>query len=297
MSGVFDKGAFHFMIPATCKVPLKPQRLPWIKLFLLTLFSICWSGIPAGCIIKEGREKEKGMMVTSRNQYHTGRLTARPANTAAKEKFTAGVQPLNLDGRRDGFIYVPKAYDPDRPAALALMLHGAGGQAEHGLSYLQQYADDNNIILLAPASRAATWDIIVNRRFGTDVIFIDQALALVFERYAVDPARIAIGGFSDGASYALCLGLTNGDLFTHILAFSPGFAHTIEQQGRPAVFISHGLHDQVLPINPCSRRIVPRLQHQGLPVVYHEFDGEHVIPAAISKSGVEWFMANGRQKP
>ena len=232
-------------------------------------------------------------MVTSRNQYMTGRLTARPKNTRAKAETRAGVYPLNLDARRDGFIYVPQGYAHGRPAALALMLHGAGGQAEHGLSLLRQYADDNNILLLAPASRAATWDIIVNSRFGTDVIFIDQALALAFDRYTIDPAHIAIGGFSDGASYALCLGLSNGDLFTHILAFSPGFAYIIEQQGKPSVFISHGLHDQVLPIAPCSRRIVPQLQGQGLPVIYHEFDGGHEIPPAISRSGVEWFIRRG----
>jgi phospholipase/carboxylesterase len=235
-------------------------------------------------------------MVTSRNQYSTGRLTARPKNTRAKEEITAGVYPLQLDARRDGFIYVPQGYAHGRPAALALLLHGAGGQAQHGLSLLRQYADDNNILLLAPASRAATWDIIVNSRFDTDVIFIDQALALVFERYAIDPEHVAIGGFSDGASYALCLGLSNGDLFTHILAFSPGFAYTLEQKGKPEIFIAHGLHDQVLPINPCSRRIVPQLQRQGLPILYHEFDGEHEIPAAISKTGGEWFTQNSREK-
>jgi phospholipase/carboxylesterase len=231
-------------------------------------------------------------MVTRRNQYHTGRLTARPSNSTAKDGFAAGLQPLHLDGKRDGFVYVPKAYHPARPAALAVMLHGAGGQAEQGLSLLRQYADDHHILLLAPASRAATWDIIVNSSFDMDVIFMDQALDLVFERYTIDPAHMAIGGFSDGASYALCLGLTNGDLFTHILAFSPGFAYTLEQKGKPAVFISHGLHDQVLPINPCSRRIVPQLQHQGLAVNYHEFDGAHEIPAVISKSGVQWFSGN-----
>lgn len=229
-------------------------------------------------------------MVAQRNQYSTGRLTARPKNTAADQGITAGVYPLQLDARRDGLIYVPKAYAPGRPAALALMLHGAGGQAEHGLSLLQSHADENNILLLAPASRASTWDIIVHKRFGADVIFIDQALALVFERYSIDPARIAIGGFSDGASYALCLGLSNGDLFTHILAFSPGFAYTIQPQGTPAVFMSHGVHDQVLPIHPCSRRILIQLQRQGLTVTYIEFEGEHEVPAAISQSGVEWFI-------
>jgi phospholipase/carboxylesterase len=272
------------------------QILPVGKLFLLALVSFYWTGITGACTLKRGGEKESGTMITNRSQYSTGRLTARP-DTTTKETAATGVQPLELDGRRDGFIYVPAGYRPDRPAALALMLHGAGGQAEHGLALLRQYADDHNIILLAPASRAATWDIIVNNKFGTDVLFIDQALAQVFERYALDPAHLAIGGFSDGASYALCLGLTNGDLFTHILAFSPGFSYTIQQEGLPAVFISHGLHDQVLPINPCSRRIVPQLQRLGLAVDYLEFDGEHVIPPAISQRGVEWFLKNGQQKP
>ncbi len=130
----------------------------------------------------------------------------------------------------------------------------------------------------------------MNDSFGTDVQFIDQALTLVYERYAIDTSHIAIGGFSDGASYALCIGLSNGDLFTHILAFSPGFVYTIENTGKPQVFISHGTKDQVLPIDPCSRRIVPQLKKQGLQVNYQEFIGEHQIPAGISGSGMKWFM-------
>jgi predicted esterase len=37
-------------------------------------------------------------------------------------------------------------------------------------------------------------------------------------------ATLAVSGFSDGASYALSIGPANGDLFTHVMAFSPGFA-------------------------------------------------------------------------
>jgi predicted esterase len=234
----------------------------------------------------------RGDTITARNNYRTGRLTARPANHAAKDEFTTGVQPLELAGPKDGFIYVPKSYAANRPAALAVMLHGAGGNAEHGLSLLRRYADAHNIILVAPASRAPTWDVIATERFDQDVIYIDQALELAFGRYAIDLARVAVGGFSDGASYALCLGLTNGDLFTHIIAFSPGFAYTVEKHGKPAVFISHGTQDRVLPIDPCSRRIVPQLQRQGLPVQYREFGGAHEIPSGISESAIRWFTGN-----
>jgi predicted esterase len=40
-----------------------------------------------------------------------------------------------------------------------------------------------------------------------DVALIDQALSEIFNRYMVDASRLALGGFSDGASYALALGL------------------------------------------------------------------------------------------
>lgn len=233
--------------------------------------------------------EEGGAMATEREIYKKGHLTAKANRKPVKEDAPAGVQPLNLGGKRDGFKYVPKGYHKDRPASLAVMLHGAGGEPEHGLSYLRKYADDKNIILIAPASRVHTWDVIARESFDQDVIFIDQALALAFDAYAIDPARIAIGGFSDGASYALGIGLSNGDLFTHIIAFSPGFAYTIERKGRPAIFVSHGIQDPVLPINPCSRRIVPRLEHEGYQVNYQEFTGAHEIPDSIAKSGAEWF--------
>lgn len=268
----------------------KQSSVAWVKLIWLKIICFIFIGMAIACNIKKSGGKERGDMITTRDNYKTGRLTARPQAHTAKDNFTTGVQPLQLADRKDGLIYIPETYNPNRPAALAVMLHGAGGQAGHGLGLLRNYADANNIILLAPASRAASWDIISGNAFGPDVIFIDQALKQAFDRYAIDPARIAIGGFSDGASYALCLGLTNGNLFTHILAFSPGFSYTLEKEGKPKVFISHGTQDRVLPIDPCSRRIVPQLQRQGLPVQYQEFEGEHEIPARISKSAVEWFI-------
>jgi phospholipase/carboxylesterase len=81
--------------------------------------------------------------------------------------------------------------------------------------------------------------------------------------------RLAIGGFSDGASYALSLGISNGDLFTHVLAFSPGFMAPAGRTGSPHIFVSHG----VLPIDRCSRKIVPDLERGGCNVLYWEFDG------------------------
>ncbi len=124
--------------------------------------------------------------------------------------------------------------------------------------------------------------------YGHDVAEIDRLLSLTFGRYAVDPERIAVSGFSDGASYALSLGLTNGDLFHAVVAFSPGFSVVRERRGSPRVFISHGIDDRVLPIDRTSRQIVPRLRASDYDLVYREFDGGHTVPPDIAREAVEW---------
>jgi predicted esterase len=173
-----------------------------------------------------------------------------------------------------------------------ILLHGAGEDARDGLALLRGQADGAGLILLAPASREPTWDVIVRGgHYGPDVAAIDQALEQTFSHYTVDPARVAVGGYSDGASYALSLGIPNGDLFTHILAFSPGFMAPAGQRGSPRIFVSHGTHDEWLPIDRCSRRIVPQLERAGYEVHYREFEGDHVVPTEIGREAVDWFIA------
>lgn len=216
-----------------------------------------------------------------------GRLSVRPSEV--REASPKGLHRLNLESERDGLLYVPHGYRADRPAALALMLHGAGGNAQQGISLLRSFADESGLLLLAPDSRRQTWDVIIDR-YGPDVSYIERALAQTFSRYAVDPKRIAVGGFSDGASYALSLGVTNGDLFTHVIAFSPGFMSPGGSKGSPRLFISHGTQDRVLPIERCSRRIVPQVKGAGYDVLYREFDGPHTVPREIARAAHDWFL-------
>lgn len=230
-----------------------------------------------------------GQQPRGRRAAARGRVLARPAGLIGAEKAPIGLRPLGLEGGRDGLLYVPEGYRTDRPAPFALALHGAGGDAHGGLASLLPLADEYGFILLAPDARRATWDVI-RGDYGPDVAFVDRALAQTFGRYAVDPALLAIGGFSDGASYALSLGLTNGDLFTHIIAFSPGFIAPAGQEGAPRVFISHGTGDEVLPIDVCSRRLAPELRRAGYDVTYREFDGPHTVPPGIAREAADWFI-------
>jgi predicted esterase len=61
------------------------------------------------------------------------------------------------------------------------------------------------------------------------------------------------------------------------------------QSGKPRFYISHGTNDRVLPVERCSRKLVPQLQRAGYDVLYREFDGPHTIPADIAQESVRWF--------
>ncbi len=217
----------------------------------------------------------------------TAQLSAKPREP--QQKGAAGLERLLIRNKRGALLYAPSVLQADAPAPLAVMLHGAGGNAEHGLHLLRDYADKVGMLLLAPESRKTTWDIIAENQYGPDVAFINDCLSYVFDCHAVDPNHVALGGFSDGASYALSLGIGNGWLFTHIIAFSPGFMAPVRVDGHPRMFISHGTQDSVLPIQPCSRKIVPILKEE-FAVEYQEFEGPHAVPADISRRAVEWFL-------
>ncbi len=222
------------------------------------------------------------------------RLTARPGLPTLSP--TVGLSELGLGSgvayTRDGLLYVPQSYSPDTPAPLFIALHGAGGEADNWQSYFAR-AEDRSMILLAPEARLYTWDRSLEG-FGPDVAFLDLALNHTFARCRVDPGRIALGGFSEGASYTLSLGVSNGDLFTHLIAYSPGYYRPEEPfVGDPPIFVSHGTEDWNHQITLSRDIIVPALREAGYDVNYIEFDGFHEIPQGISETALDWFLDSG----
>ena len=253
------------MIPRPMRVPLVTRRA------FLAVASAAMPGLAGGQRRREG----------------TSRVRSRPRMPSTVT--APGEHPLGLASARDGVLKVPGKYRPEVPAPLAVLFHGAGGGARRVVSLLG-IAETLGVIVLAPESRSGTWDAI-RGDFGPDVEFLERALDQTFDRCAIDPRRIAVGGFSDGATYGLSLGIDNGDLFTHVLAFSPGFAASRQPQGKPRIFVSHGRQDEILPIGSTSRRLVPALEDAGYPVTYREFDGPHTVPTAIAQEGFVWFTS------
>ena len=138
-----------------------------------------------------------------------GRLTARP-RAGVK---TAATGQIKLE--RDAVLQIPQN-SSQSSLPLLIMLHGATQRADDMFWYLGSAHEEAGVAVLAPNSLDTTWDAIGGSTFGEDIYYLDRMLERVFETTAIDPARVSVGGFSDGATYGLSLGLINGDFFKSI---------------------------------------------------------------------------------
>ena len=64
-----------------------------------------------------------------------------------------------------------------------------------------------------------------------------------------------------------------------------------ERHGTTSLFVAHGIRDEILPIDMCSRRIVPELKRLRYRVEYVEFDGPHTVLPAVAEQAVRWLLS------
>ena len=216
---------------------------------------------------------------------------------------SAGLQKLS---DRNGLLYIPTGHA--EPLPLLILLHKAGGSASEwfaGGGSCARYAEKGRFIILAPESPSPSWGT-GPKNWDYDYLAINRALEEAFGRCAIDRNRLAIGGFSDGASYALSLGLANGDVFSYVIAFSPAFIVRAQARGRigndnkvriPPVYIAHGTADNVLPITSTSRIFVSSLRKNGYNVEFREFSGGHDLSRQVVDHAMTWLTeGNGALK-
>lgn len=202
-----------------------------------------------------------------------------------------GTHPFEVDDARIGLVHAThEVPGPGEGWTLVVLFHGAGADAADIVPLVADVPVPTPTLVVAPDSIASTWDL-VHGGAGPDLRRLDAALALLLERVPIAQERAAVAGFSDGASYALSVGLANGEIFPNIIAFSPGFIAPPRIAGQPRIFISHGTADRVLSIDRCSRAIVPRLRSAGYAVEYREFAGGHTVPEPMVEAALEWLSA------
>jgi hypothetical protein len=171
---------------------------------------------------------------------------------------------------RTVYAYAPAAYTPERAWPLLVWLHGGVSQAPDGagrggVGAFQQQAEARGFLILSPSAsgEAAWW-----RPAGT--AYLRRCLEDMTRRYRVDPDRVAVAGFSDGASacfhllahdpepYACFLAFMGNPLVTR-LAGGPTWDAALA--ARP-LFAVNGARDALYPAE-AMRPLVEEMQAAG----------------------------------
>jgi phospholipase/carboxylesterase len=181
------------------------------------------------------------------------------------------------------------------PSSVIILLHGAGGRADHFLREFTRFADERGVMLLALQSEAGSWP----RRpqevtRGPDAVNFNEALAALTARTSVDLTRVVLLGFSDGASHALSFGLARPKTFRAILAMSPGYAFAPRRPDpTQPIFIAHGRRDTVLPANNV-REMIRALEGAGYRPEVRWFNGGHRIDPDLLNAGLDFAFGKVR---
>lgn len=172
--------------------------------------------------------------------------------------------------------YLPESATDLATVPLLLFLHGSFRSVQGIRTAFAPMLEAAGVMMVAPLSRGDTWDAI-HGSFGPDPLRIDHALYWAMSQVPIDPERTVISGVSDGASYSLGLGRANGDLFSKIIAFAPGYVMSVHSVGAPPIVVSHGTRDTALPFKFTEEIVVPTLRTLGYQVEFLVFDGEHGV--------------------
>lgn len=210
-------------------------------------------------------------------------------------------KPLSLTH----LVAEPRQRDDEKPPLL-LLLHGVGAN-EQDLIGLAPYADPRFLVISARAPRryqggGFSWFDIQWRTNGFSVDtnqaaeswqIVQQFIAEAIEAYSIDPQRVYLAGFSQGAIISLGATLTAPQLIAGLVVMSGRWMAEIGPQtdihavtDKP-VLVVHGQYDQVIPI-AYGRAIRDFLQTLPVQLTYHEYAMGHEVSMESLRDVSQW---------
>ena len=222
------------------------------------------------------------------------RIAHQPVEPREEPSPTGHVTIERGDAR--GVLLTPDEIDPHRMYPLVTVLHGAGRQDELLVKGLRDEPERRQAFFLVPRSVQPTWDLIASDE-RADLDFLEYAYDLIYRRYPIDAGRQALLGFSDGASYALSVGLSNPQLFRAIMAWAAGFATVDptflrEDDPKPHVLLEYGTHDPVFPFEQIAVPMRAALEGAGYPLEFRiDQGGRHWPSGDFQREALDWFFA------
>lgn len=184
-------------------------------------------------------------------------------------------------------LYLPSQYSPDRAWSVLLAFHPAARGRQMAEKY--QAAAERYGYIVAASN---------NARNGPHAVSAAAAQAMgadVSRRFAIDPKRIYLTGFSGGARVALSLALANPSI-AGVIASGAGFPDSVpRKQVSFAIFGTAGVED----FNYVEMRAMDRALATSHFLAI--FPGGHTLPPdEVAMEAVEWLeieaMKSGRRE-
>jgi phospholipase/carboxylesterase len=237
------------------------------------------------------------------------KLRVTPKAPEPVEELPAGLVWIEHGAQRAA-LFTPDEIEPGRRYPLLAVLHGAGRREELLMKAYRDEAERRQALILIPRSHGMTWDLIEHAvaRSGAapggvapsgrpDLDFLEYAYDLIFRRYPIDAERLALIGYSDGASYALSVGLSNPLLFRAVMGWAAGFV-AIENDAaepgvpRPAVMLEYGTHDELFPFEQVAVPMREQLEAHGCAVTFRvDEGGRHWPSGEFQDEALDWFFS------
>ncbi|MCS6802052.1 MAG: alpha/beta fold hydrolase [Chloroflexota bacterium] len=184
------------------------------------------------------------------------------------------------------------------PSPALLVLHGWGAD-EHDLLGLAPLLDDRLLIISPRAPLALAWGygwyhFLPERGadpagFEAAVEDLAQFAASLPQRYAIDPSRFFVLGFSQGAIMGVALALAQPQLVRGAVLLSGRFPTTPVSgrlDGIP-IFIGHGRFDPIIPAT-AALELEAAVRERGADVTLRLYDYGHEIRAETISDVNAW---------
>lgn len=203
----------------------------------------------------------------------------------------------------------PDKYDHEKDYPMIILLHGYGANMHDlaGLcpaidreSYLYACPNAPLTLQIRPGYEGFGWmppmppigtGTIEDAQMAVDMLdpFFDEVLG----HYHVPEGRVILGGFSQGGGMTYRCGLKNPEVFAGLAALSSTMpdkdvlkAQLPIQRTQP-IFISHGIHDQLAPIEK-AQEARSFLESEGYSPSYKEYSIRHEITQEVLADLVPW---------
>ena len=203
--------------------------------------------------------------------------------------------------------------DSNELSPLIIMLHGYGSNEDDLFSFAKHIPGNYKIISLRapyslPYGGYSWYDINSDDLEAMNIkIGLEQAKSSISkikdfvknqltQKFSFDREKICLIGFSQGTALSYALSLNNPALFKNVIALSGMISMQLIDKNHKDYsnlnyFCSHGIQDQVIPVN-YSRESIEWLKSKNITHVYKEYHMAHSVSQENFFDFLEWMKFN-----